>query len=73
MPANERRYLSYLLRLWKVKRDNDESWHASLENPHTNEQYGFSNIETLMKFLLRQTQGGGEEKQNIPILKRGKD
>jgi hypothetical protein len=64
MAARERRYRSFLLRLWQVRQNSEESWHASLEDPHTGERHGFANLEALMKFLLQQTQGGGEEKQN---------
>jgi hypothetical protein len=66
MTARERRYRSFLLRLWQVKHNNEESWHASLEDPHTGERHGFANIETLMKFLLQQTQSGEEEKEKHP-------
>jgi hypothetical protein len=73
MAARERCYLSFLLRLWQVGQNGEESWNASLEDPHTGERHGFANLEALIKFLLQQTQGGGEEKQNIQILNRGEN
>jgi len=71
--ARERRYRSFLLRLWQVKYNDEEAWHASLEDPHTGERYGFGTLEALIKFLLQQTQGRGEEKQNIQIPERGEN
>jgi hypothetical protein len=66
MPLKDHRYLSFLLRLWQVKQNSEESWHASLEDPHTGERHGFANLEALMKFLLHQTQSGEEEKEKQP-------
>jgi hypothetical protein len=44
-------YLSYLLRLWKVRQGENITWQASLDNPHTGERKGFANLETLVAFL----------------------
>jgi hypothetical protein len=66
MPAGEHRYLSFLLRLWQARQNGGETWHASLEDPHTGERHGFANLEALMKFLLQQTQSGEEEKEKHP-------
>jgi hypothetical protein len=66
MAARERRYLSFLLRLWQVRQNGDETWRASLENPRTGERRGFANIRDLNKFLLQQTQSGEEEKEKQP-------
>lgn len=66
MSASERRYISYLLRLWQVKHNGGEFWHASLENPHTGERQGFTDLEALMKFLLHQTQSREEGKEKQP-------
>jgi hypothetical protein len=43
---------SYLLRLWRTNRSGSPNWHASLENPHTNERVGFANLEQLFAFLM---------------------
>ena len=48
---SEPEYLSYLLRLWKVKTASGTHWRASLENPITNERQGFSDLEALFTFL----------------------
>ena len=48
-------YRSYLLRLWRV-RDNDEtSWRASLESAQSGEREGFASLEELFDFIRRQT------------------
>ena len=49
------RYLAYMLRLWQVKGDQDLTWCASLESPHTSERRGFASLEALCKFLEEQT------------------
>jgi hypothetical protein len=66
------RYFSFLLRLWQVKQNGGRSWHASLEDPHTGERHGFTNLEMMMKFLIEQTQIGEDEKKNAQTLEGGK-
>ena len=54
-------YLSYLLRLWRVNGDEDQSetykpvWRASLEDPETGKQQGFGSLEDLFDYLLKKT------------------
>ena len=48
-------YISYLLRLWQVQRGGEQVWYASLESPHTAEQYHFSDLADLFAFLTAQT------------------
>jgi hypothetical protein len=51
----ERRdYLSYLLRLWRVGKE-EAVWRASLESPHTGERIGFASLDALFAFLREQT------------------
>ena len=45
----EERYLAYMLRLWRV--GDDRTWRASLEDPRTNERYGFADLPALFAFL----------------------
>ena len=46
-------YLSYLLRLWRV--DKEEAvWRASLESPLTGERIGFASLDALFDFLRQQ-------------------
>lgn len=54
MVQNERRYLSYLLRLWRVKRNGDVTWRASLEDSRTGERRCFASLEELVNFLGKQ-------------------
>jgi hypothetical protein len=51
MGEKQRRYISYLLRLWQVAGDGNLVWRASLENPHTGERHGFSCLDDLIAFL----------------------
>jgi hypothetical protein len=50
MAARERRYLSFLLRLWSIKQDGCEIWRASLEDPRTGEQRGFASLDLMVVF-----------------------
>jgi hypothetical protein len=59
MNAQQKQYLAYLLRLWRVKQKNENGWRASLESPHTGEVRGFASLELLVEFLREQIRGGG--------------
>jgi hypothetical protein len=56
----DRKYLSYLLRLWTVEEEGGSAWRASLEATHSGERYGFASLESLLTFLKEQTQTSGE-------------
>ena len=43
---------SYLLRLWRAGEPQAAEWHASLEDPSTQERLGFSSLEQLFAFLM---------------------
>ena len=73
MTAREKRYLSFLLRLWRVRQNDSETWRASLEDPRTGERHGFASLEALVNYLLRQTQSEGENKPYDQILESDKD
>jgi len=49
-----RNYLSFLLRLWRVGKE-EAVWRASLESPHTGEHIGFASLDALFAFLREQT------------------
>jgi len=51
------RYLSFLLRLWRVKDRQGWNWRASLEHPLTQRRRGFSDLICLFEFLQRQMNG----------------
>ena len=59
-------YLSYLLRLWRVRGDGEgeAGWRALLKSPLTGEQYGFASLEELCEFLQRQTRVMPEDNEN---------
>ncbi len=50
----QRRYLSYLLRLWQTSDGKTQIWQASLETPGTGERQGFGSLEELFDFLEAQ-------------------
>ena len=56
MASEPRRYLAYLLRVWRVTGDDGSpSWRASLEDVHTGARQGFGSLEQLLAFLLEET------------------
>jgi hypothetical protein len=66
--ASARRdYLSYLLRVWRVEVKEQTIWRASLECPHTGEQLGFVDLETLCCYLREETQQEGGATPNDSI------
>lgn len=46
-------YFSYLLRVWRVVRDDELIWMASLEDPRTGKRQSFMSLEDLYAFLLK--------------------
>ena len=56
----QRRYLSYLLRLWQTSDREERVWRASLESPGTGERRGFANLKDLFSFLQTQIEGRDE-------------
>jgi len=46
-----REYLSYLLRLRRVKGERTQVWRASLQRPGSLETKDFANLEALLAFL----------------------
>jgi hypothetical protein len=52
--AHQPDYVSYLLRLWRVQVGGEQTWRASLEDPHTGERLGFAGFEELFSFLQEQ-------------------
>ena len=57
--SDQREYLSYLLRMWRVDVKERTIWRASLECSHTGEQLGFADLEALCRYLRVETQEGG--------------
>ena len=67
MPAEQQRYLSYLLRLWQTSDGEKQIWRASLESPGTGERLGFASLADLFDFLLTQTESQGERNDDYHL------
>ena len=59
--SRQRRYLSYMLRLWQTSDGGRLVWRASLESPSTHERQGFASMQELFDFLQAQA---GRAEQN---------
>ena len=46
-------YYSYLIRIWEVHTNDEQTWRASLERPGLKERIGFSNIDELFAFIKK--------------------
>jgi hypothetical protein len=57
---SQRRYLSYLLRLWQTSDGNKYVWRASLESPGSGERRGFTGLKALCDFLKAQVESRDE-------------
>ena len=56
--ANEKLgYLAYLVRLWRVMSAGRSVWRGSLEDAHTGERRGFTDLDALFAFLKSRTIG----------------
>ena len=44
-------YISYLLRLWLAGDGDHPQWRVSLEDPHSGQVRGFSDLEEMLGFL----------------------
>ena len=51
----QKRYLSYLLRIWRVGPEADE-WRAMLENASTGERHGFASPQALHDWIQTQAE-----------------
>ena len=52
--GEQRGYMSYLLRLGRLRSGGEMVWRASLESPHTGERVGLASLDDLFGFLGRQ-------------------
>lgn len=48
-------YLSYMLRVWRVRVGGQETWRASLENPRTGQRLGFAGLPEVFSYLQERT------------------
>lgn len=58
--AVPRNYISFLLRLYRVREQERWIWRASLEDPLTSERRTFPNLSALFAFLNALTEGQTE-------------
>jgi hypothetical protein len=54
MAGKEQRYISYMLRLWRIRSQGKRIWRASLESPLTGERWGFADLAALFAFLEKE-------------------
>lgn len=62
-------YLSYLMRLWRVRDGERTTWRASLESALTGEMHSFASLDRLCAFLraqMEQTPETGDDKDDCP-------
>jgi len=50
----QRRYLSYMLRLWETSNGEKQIWRASLESPGSGQRQAFASLQSLIDFLEAQ-------------------
>jgi hypothetical protein len=55
MPLDERRYSSYLLRLWWAEADGETSCRIALESTQDGARWVFANLDALLMFLKTPT------------------
>ncbi|MBL7183250.1 MAG: hypothetical protein ISS50_02245 [Anaerolineae bacterium] len=60
MSREQRRYISYLLRLWQTRSEGELVWRASLESPHTGERRGFASLVGMFAFLEKEVSSVGQ-------------
>jgi hypothetical protein len=63
------RYLSYLLRVWRVGRQRSGIWRASLESPRSGERLSFPDLEALFAYLrgLTSTPPSADRDRDVPV------
>lgn len=61
MPDRYPHYLSYLIRLWRVREKRGWRWRGSLESPGSSERQAFADLESLIAYLREQTAHSGPE------------
>ena len=61
---SRRHYVAYLVRLWREEGSDPTAWRASVEDPHTAERRGFSDLARLFEFLRQQTEVSSHERND---------
>ncbi len=47
--------MAFMVRLWRVDDERHPTWRASVQDPHTGERRGFTDLKELFTFLEEQT------------------
>jgi hypothetical protein len=68
MDSVQKKYRSYLLRLWQVQQDEGIGLRASLEDVQTGELHGFDNLDTLMRYLQEQVSANNLDEDTLEKL-----
>jgi hypothetical protein len=55
MGEKPRHYISYMLRIWQAREDEDAVWRCSLENSNTREVHVFLNLGEMNSYLTSET------------------
>jgi hypothetical protein len=58
-------YLSYLIRLWRVREMGQDVWRASVQHPGTGERVSFRTLDELFVFLRQQTGAVSTSQEDI--------
>jgi len=61
----EKKYIAYMLRVWRVNRTELPVWQASLEDPHNGKQIGFADLASLFSYLKDQTGRDREKEEDL--------
>ena len=64
MDKEQPTYISFMLRLQRVRRWGRWTWRASLENPGTGRHMNFHDLPSLYDFLEAQTGSYGPERES---------
>lgn len=59
-------YRAYMLRMWSVEQSGQAVWRASLEDPHTRQKIGFSNVEALIGYICELTDSAQDKEWTVP-------
>ena len=55
MTDERRRYIAYLVRLWRPGSSQSPAWRASVEDPHSGARRAFADLASLFAFLEEQS------------------
>jgi hypothetical protein len=61
----QRRYLSYMLRLWETSNGERQIWRASLESPGSGQRHGFASLQSLIEFLEARTKHQDKQDREV--------